>query len=389
VKVKRKGVLAALLATVAALGVGVSLAGTAAAAGKSVTIGWAYDSKGNMSPFDDPALAAAQQRIKQVNARGGVQLKIITCDTQNNDPAKAKACALSLISQGAQIIFTTCDVDYATPVVQEAINRGILAIAPCIGTDQMGPKRFGSKGALAFSFGNVAQDEGSAMAQLAYAKGWRTAGTATNTLLVYFKQVVQAFEARFKQLGGKIVDHETYATGANNVQSAVSRLNAKDADVYVTVTSFGELPAFVTGMRALGNNTPILNSWAGDGTYWVPKSGVTNYYAVTYASAFGDDPVPAVNKLAKAVHAGTGGFVTGAAAIDGVVTAIARAGGSTDGAALAAQMVKFKKVPTISGLVTFSPALHSVSGRKYRVVKISGTTEKVVGSVTAKVVPKI
>ncbi len=59
-KVKRKGVLAALLATVAALGVGVSLAGTASAAGKTVTIGWAYDSKGNMSPFDDPALAAAQ-----------------------------------------------------------------------------------------------------------------------------------------------------------------------------------------------------------------------------------------------------------------------------------------------------------------------------------------
>ena len=66
---------------------------------------------------------------------------------------------------GRDIIFTTCDVDFATPVVQEAINAGKLAIAPCIGTDQMGPKRFGAKGKLAFSFGNVAQDEGSAMAQ--------------------------------------------------------------------------------------------------------------------------------------------------------------------------------------------------------------------------------
>ena len=46
---------------------------------------------------------------------------------------------------------------------------------------------------------------------------------------------MQAFEARFKQLGGKIVEHETYATGANNVQAAVSRLNGKKADVYVTV----------------------------------------------------------------------------------------------------------------------------------------------------------
>jgi branched-chain amino acid transport system substrate-binding protein len=374
---------------VTALVLAVTVTGSANAAGAPVVIGWAFDSKGNMSPFDDPALAAAQVRVKQVNARGGVQLKIITCDTQNNNPAKAKSCALSLLGQGAKIIFTTCDVDYATPVVQEAINKGVLAIAPCIGTDEMGPKRFGSKGDLAFSFGNVAQDEGSAMAQWAWGKGWKTAGTATNTLLVYFKEVVKAFEIRFKQLGGKIVDQESYATGANNVQAAVSRLNARDADVYVTVTSFGELPAFVTGIRALGNDTPILNSWAGDGTYWVPKSGVTNYYAVTYASAFGDDPNPDVNKLAKAVKAGTGGFVTGAAAIDGVVTAMARAGGSTNGAALAAQIVKFHKVPTISGLVSFSPALHTVSGRKYRVIKISGTKEKVIGSVTAKVVPKL
>ncbi len=143
-------------------------------------------------------------------------------------------------------------------------------------------------------------------------------------------------------------------------------------------------------MRTLGNNTPILNSWAGDGTYWVTKGvKVSNYYSVTFASAFGDDPNPAVNKLAKEVKAGTGGFVTGAAAIDGVVTAINRAGGSTNGAALAAQMVKFHKVPTISGLVSFSPSLHTVFGRKYRVISITDNKAKVIGTVTAKVVPKI
>jgi branched-chain amino acid transport system substrate-binding protein len=374
---------------VAALGVGVTTAGSASAASAPVVIGWVFDGKGNMAPFDGPALAAASVRVKQVNARGGVQLKIISCDTQGNAPAKVKACALNLLGQGAKIMFVTCDVDYATPAVQESINRGLLTIAPCIGTDQMGPKRFGSKGALAFSFGNVAQDEGSAMAQWAYGKGWRTAGTASNTFLVYFKNVVQAFEARFKQLGGKIVTHESYATGANNVNAAVSRLNGKKADVYVTSTAFGELPAFVTGIRALGNKTPILNSWAGDGTYWVPKDGISNYYAVTYASAFGDDPNPAVNKLAKQIKAGTGGFVQGPAAIDGVVTAMARAGGSTDGATLAAQLVKFNKVPTLSGLVSFTATLHSVFGRQYRVIRIEGTKERVVGSVTAKVVPKI
>ena len=161
---------------------------------RPIVIGWAFDSKGAMAPFDDPALAAAQLRVKQVNAKGGVSgrpLQIKTCDTQGNKPAIAKACALKLLGEGANVIFTTCDVDFAAPVVQEAINRGILAVAPCIGTDQMGPKRFGAKGKLAFSFGNVAQDEGSAMAQYAWGKGWRTAALATDTVIVYFKDVVR------------------------------------------------------------------------------------------------------------------------------------------------------------------------------------------------------
>jgi len=396
----RWGALAAVAlgATAIAAVAGTTGGHAATAAKKPIVIGWAFDSKGNMAPFDNPALAAAKIRVAQINAKGGVggaKLQIKTCDTQNNDPAKAKSCAASLIGAGANIVFTTCDVDYATPVVQEAINRGILAIAPCIGTDQMGPKRFGAKGKLAFSFGNVAQDEGSAMAEYAHRRGWKTASLATNTLLVYFKNVVTAFDKRFTQLGGKIVTRQSYATGANNVGNAVTQLNAKKADVIVSSTSFGELPALVSGLRALGNNTPVLNSWAGDGTYWVTQNPkITNYYCVTYASVFGDDPNKAVRamiaSLKKAGAApGTGGFVGGAAAIDGVTLAIQRAHGSTKGSALAAQLLKFKKVQVLGGKISFSAQFHTVYGRQYRVIQIQNNKAKYVGAVTAKVIPKL
>jgi branched-chain amino acid transport system substrate-binding protein len=382
------GALAALAATAAAR--------THSASASPIVIGWAFDSKGAMAPFDNPALAAAKIRVAQINAKGGVdgrKLVINTCDTQGNKPAIAKACALKLISGGANVIFTTCDVDLAAPVVQESINRGLLTVAPCIGTDQMGPKRFGPKGKLAFSFGNVAQDEGSAMAQYAWSKGWKTAALATDGVIVYFKNVVQAFKVRFQQLGGKVVDQETYhSLGGNDVNNVVSRLNNVHADVVVTSTAgaFGALSTLISGMRSAGNNTPVLNSWAGDGNYWLPKSPpVTNYWFVTYASVFGDDPNPAVNALAKKVHAATGGFITGPAAIDGVVTAIRRANGSTNGATLASIMEKFKGVPTLSGKVSFSPTLHSVFGRQYRVMEINNNKVRRVGTIVAKVVAKI
>ena len=360
-----------------------------------IVIGWAFDGNGNMAPFDGPAMAAANIRVDQINEEGGVEgreLVIEGCDTQNNDPARAKACAAELLGKDAEVMFVTCDVDFATPVVQEAIAAGILAVSPCIGTDQMGPKRFGEQGRLAFSYGNVAQDEGSAMAEFAYEEGWRTAALATNTLLVYFKDVVSAFRIRFEELGGEIVAQETYATGANNVNAAVSRLNAVDADVIVTSTAFAELPGLVSGLRSLDNETPILNSWAGDGTYWATENPpVTNYYTVTYASVFGDDPSEEVQDLIQAMtdagaQPGTGGFITGAAAIDGVAEAIRRAGGSTDGAALADEMEQFDDVETISGNVNFSEDLHSVFGREYRVVKIDNNEASYVGPVTAEVV---
>ncbi|MBI4171225.1 MAG: ABC transporter substrate-binding protein [Actinobacteria bacterium] len=397
-KGRKRPVFGGLVLALAAAGLVAASIGGAARAASPIVIGWAYDSKGQMSPFDGPALAAAQVRIKQINAKGGVDgrmLEIKTCDTQNNNPAKAKSCAAGLLDGGASVLFVTCDVEFSAPATQEAIKRGVLAVAPCIGTDQMGPKRFGTLGKLAFSFGNVAQDEGAAMAEYAYKKGWRTAAIATDNLLIYFKDVVKAFEVRFKELGGKIVAKESYTAFDKTISNVVSRLNGVEADVIAISEAFGELPALVSGLRSLGNKTPIINSWGGDGTYWNPKSPkVTNYYFVTFASAFGNDPNPAVNALVKAMTKaghppGTGGFVTGAAAIDGVVSSIKRAGGSTKGADLAAQMEKFKKVPTISGLVSFSATLHTVFGRQYRVMRIENNVPKYVGAVTATSPAKI
>jgi branched-chain amino acid transport system substrate-binding protein len=392
---------AIILVATAVVAVAVVASGTAAPQAKTVTIGWAYDGSGAMAPFDGPALATAKTRIAQVNKKSPYKLRLITCDTQGNKPAIAKACAVKLLAKGAQVIMTTCDVDYAAPVVQTALNAGKLTVAACIGTDQMGPKRFGAKGRLAFSFGNVAQDEGSAMAEFAWSKGWRTASLATDTVIVYFRNVVQAFKARWQQLGGKIATEETYQSlGGNQAswQNTVTRLNNAKSDVIVTSTAaaFGAQVPILNGLRTLGNNTPFLNSWAGDGNYWyTPNPKITNYYYVTFASAFGNDPVAGVNAIAKAnakaiAKAGsTGGFITGPAAIDGILLALKRTKGNTNGAALAAQMEKFKNVPTLSGKVSFSKQLHTVYGRAYRVMEVQDNTPKFLRLIKAKVVPKI
>jgi len=75
--------------------------------------------------------------------------------------------------------------------------------------------------------------------------------------------------------------------------------------------------------------------------------------------------------------------------IDGVVVAIKRAHGSTKGSALAAQLVKFKRVPVLGGRISFSTKLHTVYGRDYRVIQIQNNKASFKGLVRAKVIPKL
>ncbi len=379
-KKPRLGIVAVLGLVAAAVGLTVA---ASTAAGKSsaktpIIIGAAVDLTSSMKPFDSPALAGAQIEAAKLAAKGGPNFQIKVC---NHQLKKQKSCAAQLIQAGAKIALDTCDVEYGAAATQQFLNKGILTLAPCTTTDQMGPQRFGAKGKLAFTVGSTAQDEGSAEAEYAYSRGWRTAIVVKDNYLVYFRNVSDAFAKRFQELGGKIVDREAFASFDKTIGNVISKVAPLKADVISFVTAFGELPQFVAGIRSAGNKTPIINSWGGDGTYWNPKNPkVTEYYVNNYASSFGDDPNPAVNKLLQSLLAAkkvpdTASFALGAATIDLLAVALKRTGGSTNGAKLAVAFEKFRNVATISGPVTYSSTLHSVKGRPWRIMKVQNNKE--------------
>jgi branched-chain amino acid transport system substrate-binding protein len=353
---------------------------TSSSSSKPIVIGAAIDFTALMAPTDDPALYGAEVEAAKINAAGGVDGRQIKFDVANTQlkPAQTRSDALNLVQKGANVLWVTCDVDFSTPSITVGLASKLLTVAPCIGTDQMGPKRFGSAGELAFSYGNVAQDEGAADAQIAIKQGWKTADVVTDKQIVYSVDVCEAFSNKFKALGGKVISQQTWTQGDHTIGNVANRVNSDHASVIqVCTTAAPDVSTLVSDVRSAGNNTPFLAPWSLDGTYWMPKNPKisTNFWTDSYTSIYGDDPSSAVTamiaKLTAEGHAPTtGGFVTGAAAIDGIVAAIKAAGGSTDGAKLASIMQGFHNLPTISGGVTFSSSLHTVSGREYRVLEV-------------------
>ena len=331
-----------VVAVAALVVVATAAARTQSTASKTVVIGWAYDgsSGGPMNPFDAPALAAAQIEVTKINAHGGVngmKLVIKTCNTQGDNPTVSTTCANKLISEDhANVIFTTCDVDLAAPVVQAAINKRVAHGRAVHRHRPDGPE--------------AVRGEGQARLQLRQRRSGRGLRDGA-------ARVEQGLEDRRSREGH---DDRVLQGRRHRVQGAVHcssagrsttrrptriprsagpchrsttrqpGIAAHPSAVVVTSTAgaYGALAPFITDLRTSGDNAAVLNSWAGDGNYWLPSSPkINNYWFVTYANAFGHDPNKAVNTLASQIHAATGGFVAGPAAIDGLVTAIKRADG--------------------------------------------------------------
>ena len=156
-----------------------------------------------MAPFDNPALAAAKIRIKQINAKGGVDgRKFVDQDLRHAEqqrregevvraqPAAARRRALIV----HDVRRRTSPRRSCRRRSSRGSSRSLHASAPT----RWGRSASASRASCAFSFGNVAQDEGSAMAQYAIKRGLEDGRPRRrNTLLVYFKNVVQAFDKRF------------------------------------------------------------------------------------------------------------------------------------------------------------------------------------------------
>lgn len=347
---------------------------------KPIMIGAAVDFAALMAPTDDPALYGAEIEAKKINAAGGVDGRKIVFDVANTQlkPTQTRADALNLVSKGVNVLWVTCDVDFATPAIEVGLAAHLLTVSPCIGTDQMGPKRFGSEGKLAYSFGNVAQDEGAADAQIAIKQGWKTADVVSDKQIVYNVDTCKAFANKFKSLGGTIVSQQSWTQGDHTIGNVASRVNSTHpAVIQICTTGAPDVSTFLTDVRSAGNKTPILAPWSLDGTWWMPKNPTvsTNVWTDSYASIYGDDPNSAVRQMISQLTSEghsptTGGFVTGAAAIDGIVAAIKQAGGSTSGSKLASIIQNFHNLPTISGPVSFSSTYHSVFGRTYRVMEV-------------------
>lgn len=351
-----------------------------------ILIGAAMAQTGFMAPFDAPALVTAQIAVDKINAAGGIsgcQVVLEAVDTETN-PDKGQQIATDLVAKGAKMLLVTCDYDINAKSSQVANDAGVLVVAPCVGSTAMGPDNGLD---LGYSMGSAVPGEAAIMAEYAYENLGQTVTLFKDMSIAYTTSQCDAFETRFKELGGTVKSTQQFSqtqAGALDKPVTAQVANAKkDAAAVIALCSYpGGGAQALAAIRNAGVNTPVISGFGLDGAFWLGAvPNLSNFYTVTYASVFGDDPNPKVVELLAAFKektgqdAATGGLITGASTIEAFKLAVERAG-SVDGAALAAEFNKFDNEDLTAGPTSFSEDLHVNVTRPMAVITVEGGKHK-------------
>lgn len=388
-KISKKMLVSVAAAALAMTGISVTSAATAnAACSKPILIGAAMAQTGFMAPFDGPALETAKIAVEKINVAGGVngcKLKLTAVDTGTN-PDKGQQIATQLVAQGAKLLLVTCDADINLKSEQVGEKAGVLVIAPCVGSTAMGPDNGEN---LGYSLGSAVPGEAAIMAEYAYSSLGKSATLFKDMSIAYTTSQCDAFEKRFKELGGTVKSvqqfNQTQAGSLDKpVTAQVAAAKTDNAGVIALCSYPGGGAQALAAIRAGGITAPVISGFGMDGAFWagaVPN--LSNFYDVTYASVFGDDTNPKVRLLLEAFKrttgqpAATSGLITGASSVEAFALAATRAG-SFDGKALSAQLNKFHNEALTAGPTSFSPTLHVNVARPMAIIKTTNGVHKLV-----------
>jgi branched-chain amino acid transport system substrate-binding protein len=371
-----------------------------AAPAKEIIIGMPIALTGALAAVDNYQRRGAELAIAAYNAKGGVlgsKLKLVFADTRANAATAANA-ADAVIAKGAQFLIPTPDYDFGGPAARQGQSKNIISISGA------GDPRFGKTGLGSRVF-NVHSDAGmgAACATFAYdVKKWRRAYVITDASQNNTKSATSAFTYSWGKLGGKVSGTDTFQGTDAAFPTQVTRLKqaAGSSDFIWLSAGAPAGPTFLKQLRAAGIDLPVLVMGAMGGTWWTSAVSVDDLknvfaWAGGIANPYTQDPDPIRRDLFKRYqqkYKQPPEFATlvlfGYAAVESYVTAIRRAK-STDSSKVAAQLERFRNVPTAMGAITWTPSCHITSARSAPFFSfVTRTQQKYIDDVKGKFVQK-
>lgn len=268
---------------------------------KTITLGAAIAKSGYLAPYD-ANIAAVEQLVKEVNAKGGVdgsKLKVIQTDNRS-EAQQAPIAAQKAVEEGANVLLFSGEALTAAAAAPVAEENNMLNFTLSANEPGFGPP---TTGRLSFSPYPNLLSEASADATFLKRKGIKHPFLFRDTSIIYGKADCAGFQQAWEHLGGEIAGEVDFKNEDESVASQVAQLKKSNADAVMMCSYPPGGAAAIKQIRDAGIDLPIMAAGTFDGTYWLKGiSDTKDIYVALNGSSY-DPPNPAAAKLFKKLEA--------------------------------------------------------------------------------------
>ncbi len=288
----------------------------AAPPGAKLLFGHVGSLTGQEATFGDSTDKGIKLAIETVNAQGGVkgrQIDLKTYDDQGK-PEEAALAATRLITQ-----------DKITVLLGEVASSRSMAMAPIadankvphISPSSTNPKvtKDGDKTRpYVFRVCFIDPFQGTVMAKFAQGKGIKKVAILRDVGNAYSVGLADFFLTKFKELGGTIVNDQSYKAGDQDFKAQLTAIKAKAPDAIYVPGYYTHVALIARQARELGIKVPLMggDGWDSPKLYEIGGKALEGSYFSNHYSP--EDPSPRIQDFVKASQKRWGAVPDGLAA---------------------------------------------------------------------------
>jgi len=330
----------------------------AAAPGTKIWFGHVGSLTGAEATFGDSTDKGVKLAIEELNAKGGVKGKPLDLKTYDDQgkPEEAAIAATRLITQ-----------DKVAVLLGEVASSRSLAMAPIaeankvpmISPSSTNPKvtKDGDKTRpFIFRVCFIDPFQGTVMAKFATGKGIKKVAILRDVGNAYSVGLADYFLSKFKELGGTIVNDQSYKAGDQDFKAQLTAIKAKGPEAIYVPGYYTDVALIARQSRELGLKVPLMGGDGWDSAKLFEIGGAAiegSFYSNHYSP---EDPSPRIQDFIKRYRERFGA-VPDSMAATGYDAAMVAADGlsrakDVTGEAAAEAIAATKGFPGVTGVIT-------------------------------------
>ncbi|HTP50402.1 MAG TPA: ABC transporter substrate-binding protein [Anaeromyxobacteraceae bacterium] len=361
-------------------------AASAAPSADRILVGHIGSMTGSEATFGLSTDNGIKLAIEQWNAKGGIngrQIGLKTYDDQGKPEEAAVAATRLTVNDKVNVLLGEVASSRSLAMAPVADANGVPMITPS-STNPRVTKENGKVRPFVFRVCFIDPFQGTVAAKFA-----RNDLKVSKVAILrdvgndYSMGLADYFLAKFKELGGTIVDDQSYKAGDQDFKAQLTAIKGKNPEVIYVPGYYTDVALIARQARELGMKQPLLggDGWDSSKLFEIGGKAIEgSFYSNHYAS---DDPSPRIQDFVKAYQKRFGSTPDGLAAMGYDAAMVAfdamKRASEPSGTSLRDAIAATKDYPGVTGIITIDQN-HDAS-KPAVVVEVKGGTSVYVTTV--------